>query len=240
MPAITVAMITLNEERAVGKVIDEIHAALADSGAGDADAEILIVDSSADRTPAIAKEKGARVVRQFPPRGYGWAMIRALTEARGDVVVTLDCDDTYPAGRIPEMAETVLAGRADLVNASRLEHRPASMPVPNYLANRLFALAARVLLGVRTTDVHSGMRAYRRSMLQAITFDGSGPALPVELLLKPALAGYRVTEVFIPYRDRIGATTLHRWSSTVWTFRRILRLAKHRFAPVERVLWPTS
>ncbi|MGA2183335.1 MAG: glycosyltransferase family 2 protein [Bryobacteraceae bacterium] len=234
MPTITVAMITLNEEQAVGKVIDEIRAAL-----GSADAEILIVDSSSDRTPAVAEEKGARVVRQFPPRGYGRAMTRALAEARGDVVVTLDCDDTYPAGRILEIAGTVLSGRADLVNASRLEHRPASMPLPNYFANRMFALAARILLGVRTTDVHSGMRAYRRSMLEALTFDGSGPALPVELLLKPALAGFRVTEVFIPYRDRIGATTLNRWSSTVWTFRRILRLVKHRFAPAERVPWPT-
>ena len=235
MPAITVAMITLNEERAVGKVIDEIHAAL-----GDADAEILIVDSSTDRTPAVAAEKGARVVRQFPARGYGQAMTRALEEARGDVVVTLDCDDTYPAGRILEIAESVLSGRADLVNASRLERRPASMPAPNYLANWLFAVAARVLLGVRATDLHSGMRAYRRTMLEALSFDGSGPALPVELLLKPALAGYRVSEVFIPYRDRIGATTLNRWSSTVWTFRRIFRLARRRFAPAERVLWPTS
>ncbi len=113
-------MITLNEEAAVGKVIDEIRAAL-----GTADAEILVVDSSSDRTPAIAEEKGARVVRQFPPRGYGRAMMRALEEARGDVVVTLDCDDTYPAGRILEIAETVLSGKADLVNASRLEEAPS-------------------------------------------------------------------------------------------------------------------
>jgi glycosyltransferase involved in cell wall biosynthesis len=220
MPAITVAMITLNEEAAVAKVIDEIRTAL-----GGADAEILIVDSSSDRTPAIAEAKGARVVRQFPPQGYGRAMARALAEARGDVVVTLDCDDTYPAGRIVELAETVLRGSSDLVNASRLERKPASMPLANYLANWLFAFTARILVGVRTTDVHSGMRAYRRSMLEALSFDPNGPALPVDLLLKPALAGYRVTEVFIPYRDRIGATTLHRWSSTVWTFRRIFRLA---------------
>ena len=228
-------MITLNEEAAVGKVIDEIREAV-----GDADVEILIVDSSSDQTPAIAEEKGARVVRQFPARGYGRAMIRALEEAHGDVVVTLDCDDTYPADRILEIAEAILSGKADLVNASRLERRPASMPLPNYFANWLFAVTGWIVLGVKTTDLHSGMRAYRRSMLAAMSFDGSGPALPVELLLKPALAGYRVSEIFIPYRDRIGATTLRRWSSTIWTFRRIFRLVKHRFAPPERVLWPTS
>jgi glycosyltransferase involved in cell wall biosynthesis len=99
MPAITVAMITLNEEPAVGKVIAEIQAATAGL-----DAEILVVDSSKDRTPEIATAAGARVVRQFPPQGYGRAMARALTEARGEVVITLDCDDTYPAERIPRLA----------------------------------------------------------------------------------------------------------------------------------------
>ena len=224
MPKITVAMITLNEEKAVGKVIEDIQAALRG-----ADAEILVVNSSKDWTPEIARSKGARVVRQFPPQGYGRAMACALAESCGEVVITLDCDDTYPADRILLLAEMVLEGRVNLVNASRLESKPASMPRANYLANWLFAFVARWLLGVRTTDVHSGMRAYRGSMLDAVQFDPSGPALPVELLLKPALLGYRVTEIYVPYRERIGATTLKRWESTLWTFRRMFRLLPLRF-----------
>jgi glycosyltransferase involved in cell wall biosynthesis len=224
MPAITVAMITLNEEKAVGKVIADIQQATLGL-----DVEILVVDSSKDRTPEIAAAAGARVVRQFPPQGYGRAMGRALSEGHGDVVITLDCDDTYPADRIPQLAEMVLAGRYDLVNASRLETKPAAMPMPNYLANWLFALVSWILIGVKTTDVHSGMRAYRKSMLDKVTFDPNGPALPVELLLKPAVLGYRIGEIFIPYRDRIGVTTLGKWESTIWTFRRIFRLFPARF-----------
>jgi glycosyltransferase involved in cell wall biosynthesis len=224
MPAITVAMITMNEEKAVAKVIADIQAATVGL-----DVEVLVVDSSKDRTPEIAAAAGARVVRQFPPQGYGRAMDRALREGHGDVVITLDCDDTYPADRIPELAEMVLSGRYDLVNASRLESKPDSMPMPNYLANWLFAFVSWVVLGVKTTDVHSGMRAYRRTMLEKMTFDPNGPALPVELMLKPALAGYRIAEVFIPYNDRIGVTTLNKWESTVWTFRRIFRLFPARF-----------
>ncbi|MCF8043259.1 MAG: glycosyltransferase, partial [Desulfarculaceae bacterium] len=113
-PQITVAMISMNEERAVGKVIADIKAAAPE-------AHILLVDSSNDRTPEIATAAGAEVLRQFPPKGYGPAMMRALTEARGQVVVTLDCDDTYPTGRIMEMADYVLSGQADVVDASRLE-----------------------------------------------------------------------------------------------------------------------
>jgi glycosyltransferase involved in cell wall biosynthesis len=192
------------------------------------------VDSSRDATPNIAAGQGARVIRQFPPKGYGRAMGRVLQESHGDVVVTLDCDGTYPASQIPHLADMVLSGQCDLVNASRLERRPESMPYANYLANWLFAVTGWLLVGVKSTDLHSGMRAYSRRVIQEVQFDPNGPALPVELLLKPALQGFRVSEVFIPYGERIGETTLQRWSSTVWTFRRILRLAISRFAPLTK------
>lgn len=217
---ISVAMITMNEEKAVASVIADIRAALEDR-----EHEIVIVDSSRDKTAEIAQRLGARVVRQFPPQGYGNAMARVLRECRGEVAVTLDCDGTYPAGEIPRMADMVLSGDCDLVNASRLERRPSSMPWPNYLANWLFAMTGRLLVGVRSTDLHSGMRAYSQQVIERVKVDPNGPALPVELLLKPALLGFRIVEIFIPYGERIGETTLRRWDSTVWTFRRIFRLA---------------
>ena len=228
---ISVAMITMNEEKAVARVIADISDALRGR-----EFEIVVVDSSRDATPNIAAAQGARVVRQFPPQGYGRAMGRALHECSGDVVVTLDCDGTYPASEIPHIADMVLSGDCDLVNASRLERRPASMPFPNYLANWLFAVTGWLLTGVKSTDLHSGMRAYSQRVIHQVEFDPAGPALPVELLLKPALAGFRMREVFIPYGERIGETTLQRWSSTVWTFRRILRLAIGRFFALNKRL----
>jgi glycosyltransferase involved in cell wall biosynthesis len=224
---ISVAMITMNEEKAVARVIQDIRAAL-----GDRPHEIVLVDSSRDATPTIATDLGARVLRQFPPQGYGRAMARVLRESMGDVVVTLDCDGTYPASEIPVLADMVLSGQYDLVNASRLGNRPASMPFANYFANWLFAFSAWVLVGVKSTDLHSGMRAYSHRLLRQV--DPNGPALPVELLLKPALQGFRIHEVFIPYGERIGETTLQRWSSTVWTFRRIFRMALSRFSALSK------
>ena len=219
-------MITMNEEKAVARVIEDISEALRGR-----EYEIVIVDSSRDATPNIAASQGARVIRQFPPKGYGRAMGRVLQECHGDVVVTLDCDGTYPASEIPRLADMVLSGQCDLVNASRLEHRPRSMPMANYFANWLFAVTGWLLVGVKSTDLHSGMRAYSHRLLREVEVDPKGPALPVELLLKPVLEGFRLREVFIPYGERIGETTLQRWSSTVWTFRRILRLALYRFFP---------
>ena len=89
----------------------------------------------------------------------------------------------------------------------------------------MFAVTGRLLVGVKSTDLHSGMRAYSQQVIERVKVDPNGPALPVELLLKPALLGFRIEEIFIPYGERIGETTLRRWDSTVWTFRRIFRLA---------------
>jgi len=213
-------MISMNEEEAVGRVIGDIRAVLQNH-----EHEIVMVDSSRDSTPQIAEQLGARVIRQVPPQGYGRAMARVLKECRGDVVVTLDCDGTYPADEIPRLAGMVLGGECDLVNASRLGEKPKAMPWPNYFANWLFAFTGRILVGVKSTDLHSGMRAYSRQVIERVEVDPHGPALPVDLLLKPALQGFRVHEVFIPYGERIGQTTLQRWSSMLWTFRRIFRLA---------------
>jgi len=215
---LTVSMITMNEEAAIAKVVGDIRRVVPD-------AEILVVDSSKDRTAEIAQSLGCRVIRQFPPQGYGPAMDRAVREGSGDIVVTLDCDDTYPVEMIPELVRRIDAG-ADLVNTTRVKRRPTAMPVMNFLANRVFALGARVLHGIRTTDVHSGMRAYRKSMIEQVRWNPRGPALPVDMLVVPFRMGFRVEDVAIDYRERVGTTTLNRWQSTVWTFKRLWK-ARH-------------
>src|SRR5260221_3497643 len=97
------------------------------------------------------------------------------------------------------------------------------MSAPNYVANCLFAALAWLLCGVRTTDVHTGMRAYRKTLLANFPYDPNGMALPVELLIGPAQQGYKWTEVFIDYRPRIGETTLKPVEGTIWTLRRLWR-----------------
>lgn len=215
---LTVSMITMNEEGAIAKVVRDIRGVARD-------AEILVVDSSKDRTAEIAQELGCRVVKQFPPQGYGPAMDRAVREASGDVVITLDCDDTYPVEAIPEMVRLIEEGY-DLVNTTRTWRRPKAMPFANFLANRFFALGARVLHGLKTTDVHSGMRAYRKTMIDAVQWTARGAALPVDMYVIPFRRGFRTIEIPIDYRERIGTTTLHRFSSTWWTFKRLWNARK--------------
>jgi glycosyltransferase involved in cell wall biosynthesis len=212
---LTVAMITMNEEKAVGKVIGSIQQIAPG-------AEVLLVDSSKDSTPEIAEKMGARVIRQFPPKGYGPAMDLALRSGTGQVVVTLDCDDTYPAEDIPKFARLVLEEGYDLVDGSRLKCKPKAMPWINYLANWGFAAIASVLFLRRLTDLHSGMRAYRKSMIDELRYQPKGAALPVELLLRPIKMGKRFKVEYIEYRHRIGVSTMMPLQSAWWTLKRIL------------------
>ncbi len=213
---ISVVMIAMNEEWAVARVIADVRSAAPD-------AEIVVVDSSTDRTAEIAQGLGAKVIRQFPPKGYGMAMDCALKSASGDVVVTLDCDNTYPAGQIPKLARFVLEDGFDLVDASRLAKKPKAMPLLNFLANKGFAWLASLLFLKPLTDLHSGMRAYKRTMIHELSYDPRGPALPVELLLKPLARGYKIKFTFIDYHERTGTSTMQPLPSAWWTLKRILR-----------------
>lgn len=212
---ISVVMISKNEEGAIETVIRDIRDAAPD-------AEIVVVDSSDDRTPEIAESLGAKVLRQHPPRGYGAAMDLGLRSASGDVIVTLDCDNTYPAEMIPEFARAITDDGYDVVDGSRLKSKPAAMPLINYLANKVFAFMASLLFWRHLTDLHSGMRAYRKSVIRGMRCDIRGEALPVELLLRPLAMGARLKTIFIDYRERLGRSKLNALGTVLWTFRRIL------------------
>jgi len=213
---ISVVMITMNEEGAIKKVVGDIKKAVPE-------AEILIVDSSSDRTPEIAGSLGVKVIRQFPPQGYGNAMNKALRSALGEVVVTLDCDDTYPAYEIPRLADLALNEGFDVVDGSRLKHKPKAMPWMNFAGNKIFALIASVLFFKKLSDLHSGMRAYKKELINNLQINPNGAALPVELLLRPMKLGYKIKVVYIDYFQRVGESTMRPLETAWWTLKSIIR-----------------
>src|SRR5580658_7113173 len=101
--SISVVMITLNEEGAIATVVNDIHKLYPQ-------AEIVIVDSSSDRTAEIAADLGCKVIKQYPPQGYGPAMHQAFISASRDWVITMDCDATYPVEAIEQLLEKINEG----------------------------------------------------------------------------------------------------------------------------------
>ncbi|MEF8814095.1 MAG: dolichyl-phosphate hexose transferase [Halovenus sp.] len=196
---VSVVMGTYNEEAAIGRVLSDID------DVTDGRAEVVCVDGSADRTPEIARDHGARVIEQ-EPQGYGVAVREAVLAPDRPVVVTTDCDDTYPMEQLPEFLELINEGY-DVVSGDRLYHGAEAMPAFNRLGNRLFALGASVLMGRRVHDTTTGMRAYRREVVESIEWT-ENTGLSAELLIRPLMRGYDVREHPIEYRERKGETKL--------------------------------
>jgi glycosyltransferase involved in cell wall biosynthesis len=196
---LSVVMGTYNEEEAIGTVLSDIE------DVTDGKAEVVCVDGSSDRTPEIAREHGATVIEQAP-QGYGVAVREAILAPDRPIVVTTDCDDTYPMEQLPEFLDLINEGY-DVVSGDRLYHGAEAMPAFNRLGNQLFALGASVLMGERVHDTTTGMRAYRREVVESIEWT-ENTGLSAELLMRPLMRGYDVREQPIAYAERKGETKL--------------------------------
>ena len=196
---VSVVMGTYNEEEAIEAVLTDIDAVT------DGKAEVVCVDGSSDRTPEIARDHGARVIEQ-EPQGYGVAVEEAITTPDRPIVVTTDCDDTYPMEQLPEFLAYINEGY-DVVSGDRLYHGADAMPVFNRLGNHLFALTASVLMGERVHDTTTGMRAYGRDVVESIEWT-ENTGLSAELLIRPLMRGYDIREHPIEYRERAGESKL--------------------------------
>ncbi|WP_227357450.1 dolichyl-phosphate hexose transferase [Haladaptatus salinisoli] len=196
---VSVVMGTYNEEAAIKSVITEIQTVT------DGNAEITCVDGSSDRTPEIARDLGATVIKQ-EPQGYGVAVREALLTPDRPVVITTDCDDTYPMEHLPKF-QTAINHGYDVVSDDHLSHGANAMPTLNRYGNIAFALVASALIGRRIHDTTTGMRAYRRDVSESITWT-ENTGLSAELFIRALMRGYQIRELPIEYRERAGASKL--------------------------------
>ena len=197
---VAVVMGTYNEEEAIATVIQDVE------DVTDGKAEVICVDGSSDRTPEIAREHGATVIEQ-EPQGYGVAVSAAIAAPDRPIVVTTDCDDTYPMEKLPEFLAEINDG-ADVVSGDRISPGADAMPGFNRFGNQVFASVASVLMLRRVHDTTTGMRAYRKkAVIDAIEWT-ENTGLSAELLIRPLMRGYDVRERPIPYRERAGETKL--------------------------------
>jgi dolichol-phosphate mannosyltransferase len=163
---------------------------------------IFVDDGSRDGTAAAleatfrdASGPAVRIVRHIKNRGLGAALRTGLSAARGDVLVTTDCDGTYAFSEIPALLAQ-LTPDADIVTASPYHRDGGVDGVPAYrlLLSRGSSLIYRVLVDWRLRTYTSLFRAYRRPVTEKITTESDGFLAVAELLVKAMLAGYRAVE----------------------------------------------
>ena len=209
-PALSVVLPALNEEATIGECIRKIQTVFADLAI---EGEIIIADSSDDRTAAIARDLGATVV--YPEkRGYGNAYLTGLARARGRYIVIGDADDTYNFLEIPNLLGPLEAG-ADMVLGSRLrgEIKPGAMPaLHRYIGNPFLTWLLNRVFGIRISDAHTGFRAFRREALPRMNLKTGGMEFASEMIIEAAKANLRIEEVPITYSARVAPSKLDSFS----------------------------
>lgn len=193
----------MNEELTVGEFVDWCHEGLRRAGI---EGEVLIVDSSDDRSPDIAVQHGARVLR-VPRRGLGRAYVDAIPHIRGEWVLMGDCDLTYDFRELDGFVERLRAGD-DFVMGTRVKgyiapdampklHRYLGSPATTWMFNRIY--------GTRFSDIHCGMRALTLEAYKRMALQSQGWEYASEMVLKASKLGLKTSEVPVRfYKDPPG------------------------------------
>jgi dolichol-phosphate mannosyltransferase len=179
-------------------------------------ATLLVVDdNSPDGTGAIADrlagdDKRVRVRHRPGKQGLGRAYLdgfRVALDGGATTVVQMDADWSHDPASLPALVSPIEGGSADLVIGSRYVRggRVEDWGLGRRLISRGGSLFARIVLGLRPSDLTGGFKAWRASTLAGLDFDGvhaGGYVFQIEMTQRASRSGARITEVPITFRDR--------------------------------------
>ena len=207
MPSeIAVVIPAYNEEASIARVVSDIPAGLV--------AEVVVVDNnSTDATAEKARNTGATVIHA-PHQGYGYACQKGIDylgagERKPDIVVFMDGDYSDYPEEITSLVKPVIEQGFDLVIGSRLLGMKSkrTMPLHQFIGNRLLTRLIRVLYGVWFTDL-GPFRAIRYDKLIGLDIRDRTYGWTTEMQVKAVKQGLRITEVPVSYRERIGKSKI--------------------------------
>ena len=210
MTILSVVIPAYNEENGIAEIANRVLAVgPALKKAGIDTLELLVVDDgSKDRTADVAASiSGVSLIRHPKNKGYGAALKTGFSKASGELIGFLDADGTYPPEYFPQLCQAALNG-TDLVIGSRMAGADSQMPVTRRIGNFFFANLLSILGRQKVTDSASGMRVFKREILEQIY------PLPDGLNLTPVMStralheGIKIEEVPIPYSERVGRSKL--------------------------------
>lgn len=217
---ITVIIPCLNEEQGIERVLRKMPEFV--------DQVIVVDNGSTDRTSDVARSFGAEVIRE-PVRGYGRTYKRGFSFARGDLIVTLDGDHSYPPDAISYLIEAFRHLEVDFLNASRFPVRDRrAMSFKHKFGNWVLSLAMSLLYFRWVRDSQSGMWVFRRSILESMTLESDGMAFSEEIKIE-ALKNRKIrfAEISILYSSRLGEIKLNPWRDGIYN---LSFLVKKRFS----------
>jgi glycosyltransferase involved in cell wall biosynthesis len=194
MTELTILMPCLNEAATVATCVQKARRFLQRAAI---QGEVLVADNgSSDASRALAEQAGARVV-EVAERGYGAALSAGIAAARGRFVIMGDADDSYDFERLDSYVQKLREGYK-LVMGNRFKGgiRPGAMPaLHRYLGNPVLSFVGRLLFRAKVGDFHCGLRGFDRRALAELGLRTTGMEFASEMVVKAALARWRIAEV---------------------------------------------
>lgn len=203
---VSVVLACLNEEATVASCVEKALAWFERAGL---QGEVVVVDNgSSDRSREEAGRAGARVIDERR-RGYGAAHLRGFAEARGDVIVMADADDTYDLLDLDPLLEPLRHG-ADMSVGNRLRDlQPGAMTWSHrFIGTPAITFLLGLFAGARLGDSQCGLRAFTREAYERMELRSLGMELASEMILKAYRRGLKVAEVPVSYAPRVGESKL--------------------------------
>ena len=196
---------------------------IADIPEGSVDEIILVDDCSTDNTVELARSLGLTVIPHEKNTGYGGNQKTCYTRALelgADIVVMIHPDYQYDSRVIPVAAELIRLDNCDIIMGSRIRTRTEAleggMPVWKYIANRFLTMCENIALGQNLGDFHSGFRAYRREVLETISWRNNSDdfVFDTQFLAQSVDAGFRLADIPVPVRYFEEASSINFRRST--------------------------
>jgi glycosyltransferase involved in cell wall biosynthesis len=190
-----------NEEKGLPMVIEDYL--------DEVDEIIVVDDGSKDGTFEAAKQYTGEKVKLFRHevnRGKVAALRTGIENSTGNIIIFTDADYTYPARYVPDLIREIDKG-ADLVLGSRLENRK-NIPAFNRIGNSIFSFLATYISCINIKDSQTGLRAFKKETFDRLNVEASGLEFETKMTVRAAKLGYKIVEVPIEYRERVGKSKL--------------------------------
>jgi glycosyltransferase involved in cell wall biosynthesis len=231
---VSVVIPCLNEEETIAGCIEKAKSAISESGIV---GEVVVVDNgSTDSSPEISKKLGARVVTE-KRHGYGRALSRGFSEARGKYIVFADADESYDFGYTVRFVNELRKG-AELVMGSRFRGKIEKGAMPflhRFLGTPVLTFMLRLFFRARITDVNCGMRGLTKEAIAKLKLTCTGMEFASEMVVKAAKLGMKITEIPIDFKKDKRSSRPHlRTFIDGWRHLRFILL----FAPKWMFLFP--
>ncbi len=225
---------------------------IADIPPGTADEIILVDDCSRDNTVALATKLGLTVIRHQRNLGYGGNQKTCYREAlrRGAaIIIMVHPDYQYDSSLIPVMTDLLRRRHCDVILGNRIRTRSEAlaggMPFYKYISNRLLTVVENVWLGQNLGEFHSGLRGYRREVLETIPWERNSDdfVFDSQFLVQAAHFGFQLGDIPVPVRYMKEASSINflrsmeYGMSTLWT---LVAYSLHRWGIRKSALFEPS